>query len=293
MKSIEKIIGIIAAVVATFIIGARAAAFSVSPMLIEAEAEAGKSYTGVLTVFGDDHKTEFVRLYIVDWDKLPSGEDMELMAGILERSCSLWVTLSESQLEVPAKGAVSVKYSFTVPDGTAGSYWTFIMVEGEKAPEKPVREDDKVQFMVNTQFRYAVRLFVNVGRRGAMQGKINRVEIGRPAEKGPFKDAPLATKVVFENYGDFLLKPQGYVEIRNMDGEVVVRTEVPPRFYVIPGHERWIEAPIDKQLADGDYLALAVLDFGGESLVAGEAQFSIPIQPEDSVAARGSENAQK
>jgi hypothetical protein len=254
-----------------------AKAFNVTPMLMEINAVAGTSYTGSFTVSGAETESERVNIYPTDWDKLPNGDDLEYAPGTMERSCSNWLSISPTRSDIPAGGKVSVKYSFTVPQDASGSYWTFIMVEGEQKPMKPSDNSDQMQVAIEARFRYAARMFINVGTGGRVRGQINGIDVAPPSEKSAFKDSPLEAKVVFQNTGDTLLKPQGYIEIRNMDGVTENRVEIPPRFYVIPGKERWLVMPIDKHFEDGEYLALAVLDYGGENLVAGEKHFSIPV----------------
>lgn len=278
MNFLKEILRIIVITLGFLCAGMPANAFNVSPFMLEIDASPGQSYIGTLSVTGK--VDESVRIYLEDWDMLPDSNDIGYEPGTTERSCSDWLSLSPTQFDVPANGRVSVKYSFTVPEDAAGSYWAFIMVEGAKKLMKPSEDTGKVQVMIETKLRYAVRLFINVETGSQIQGEITGIDVSQPVENSEFKNYPLQAKVVFHNTCDILLKPQGFLEIRDLDGETITRTDIPPRFYVIPGRERWLEVPIETRLRNGEYLALAVLDYGGESLVAGEAHFSVQSPPE-------------
>jgi hypothetical protein len=90
----------------------------------------------------------------------------------------------------------------------------------------------------------------------------------------------LEAKIVFKNTGNSYVKPVGYFEIRNLDGEKVYRKDI-EQFYVFPAHDKWVTVPIETTLPNGEYVAMAVLDYGGDSLVAGESHFVVPLATGD------------
>jgi len=261
----------------------RAYAFGVTPMLVEADVERGVTYNGTIAVFSNTKEVEQVKVSIADWDKKPNGDDTEFEPGTLERSCSKWINIGPTKFDVPVDQWVNVRYSFTVPDDAIGSYWTFAIVEADKKPSKPSESNGKIQTMIETSFRYIVRIVVTVDEGRVYDGKINGISVFKPAPDSQFKDFPSVARVVFENTGNVLLKPQGYVDIRNLDGETVEKVEIQPKSYVIPERERWLDVPVKKNLENGEYIAVAVLDYGGDNLVAGEAHFTAPPpeQPQD------------
>jgi hypothetical protein len=264
-----------AALAVAIFASSKAAAFNITPMLVEIDAKPGVTYSGTLVITGAETRKESVKMYFEDWDKLPDGNDNSFMPGTLDRSCANWITVSPKQIDLPPNGRVEAKFTIAVPVNATGTYWTFIMAEENKKPDAPPQNADKVQFMIQSVFRYAVRVFVNISDGAETKGEITSLEIFKPAADEKLKNYGLAARVAFKNDGNYLLKPQGYMEIRNLDGETVSRAEIPPRSYVIPGRERFLEVPIDKKLPAGDYIALAAIDYGGDEIVAGEAHFTV------------------
>ncbi len=77
----------------------------------------------------------------------------------------------------------------------------------------------------------------------------------------------------YVNTGNSISKCTGYVEFRDIDGlpiEKIVLNDIPK---IYPSEEKHFEVPIPNNLKTGEYSALAVIDFGGSQLVAGEILF--------------------
>jgi len=298
MRSLMKTHSVILAVAFCVFMAGKASAFNVMPMTVELTASAGESYTGSIEVNNSNGEAlEPVRVYMEDWDRKPNGDLINMMAGSLARSCSGWLSLNPTQFDVPLHGAIDVKYTFAVPANASGSYWTFILFEGVKKPTSPPGEKDGVQLFIGANIRYAVKFVINVNNGRTVQGKITEISVAPPAagavpvSGAPTiknaanlpKNVPLVAKIVFSNTGNTYVKPVGFFEIRNLDGETVLRKDI-GQFNVFPGGDKWIIEPIEKELSPGEYIAMAVLDYGGDSLVAGESRFISPSAdaPKDS-----------
>jgi P pilus assembly chaperone PapD len=282
---------IVTIALATFVLLAsqkHAAAINVTPMTIEISAKPGETYTGSFEVMNSmSNGAEPVRIYMEDWDKLPNNDYVDKLPGTIERSCSAWLLLSPTQFDVPFHDSTKVKYTFTVPVTATGSYWTYIMVEGVKKPTEPPGSKDGVQVFIGAKIRYGVRFVINVTEGRRIQGTINEISVAPNVKNAPEKNAAaLEAKLVFKNTGNVYMKPVGYFEIKNLDGEKVVRKEI-AQFYVFPDREKWVEIPIEEALQPGEYIAMAVLDYGGESLVAGESHFVVSKAAGDATGVSG------
>lgn len=253
----------------------KAAAFNISPLLVELDAKPGVTYSGSLMLAGNESRKESVRVYFEDWDKTPDGEDNSLMPGSIDRSCAGWMSVSPSQADIPAGGSIELKFTIAVPENAKGSYWTFIMAEENKKPDAPKQNSDDMQFMIQSVFRFAVRILVNISDGAETKGEITDLKIFKPETQDKLKHYNFAGRISFKNTGNYLLKPQGYMEIRDSDGETLTRSEIQPKSYVIPGRERYLEVPLETKLPAGDYIAIAALDYGGNEIVAGETPFTV------------------
>jgi hypothetical protein len=75
-----------------------------------------------------------------------------------------------------------------------------------------------------------------------------------------------------ENTGNVLLRCRGWMEVRNSAGEIVemLRPAADGQFTLFPGGRREVSASSSKTLPPDTYTVLAVVDYGGDNLVAGE-----------------------
>ena len=83
-----------------------------------------------------------------------------------------------------------------------------------------------------------------------------------------------ALDVAFHNSGSRQTETRGTVEVRRLDNSIVSRIEV-PAFPTLPGATRRLEVPIPT-LPTGKYVLLAMLDYGGQEIAAGQASLEVP-----------------
>jgi hypothetical protein len=151
------------------------------------------------------------------------------------------------------------------------------MVEGVATPEKP-DDNGHRQVVIGARLRYAIRFVVNIKEGALPEGKISAMTVSAPEAADAEHQDGFFVRVLFENTGNAYLKPIGYVDIRTIDGQSVAKAGI-KEFYVFPGKSIWVDVYVDKLPGSGQYLGLAVLDYGGQALVAGEARFGIPFEP--------------
>lgn len=88
--------------------------------------------------------------------------------------------------------------------------------------------------------------------------------------------APTAMKrqiaVSFHNLGATHLLAKGRLEFRRLDNSLAAQVEI-PEFPTLPGALRKISIDVPAGLAAGDYVVLALIDFGGAELVAGQIDY--------------------
>jgi hypothetical protein len=253
-----------------------AKAFNVMPLSAEIDILPGKSYTGTIQVAGGAGE-ESGHAYVSDWKRLPNGDREDNDPGMLPRSCGKWLVLSPTQFELSAKENLEIRYSFTVPADATGSYWTYVMVESRPRlmPQQPSAKNG---VMVNATARFAFRVVINVSEGRNVVGRINRVEVVPAHGGGQLAGAGLQGRILFEDTGNTFVNARCYLEIRGLDGEVINRSGIHD-FYAFPASEWWVRIPIEASIPPGDYLVLAVVDYGGASRVAGEAHFTVPGPP--------------
>jgi hypothetical protein len=91
------------------------------------------------------------------------------------------------------------------------------------------------------------------------------------------KTAPLVASVTFENDTKNIFRCKGHLKILNENGEMITKLPLHKRgeFTSYPFRPRVVRATMKDKLSPGTYVALAVIDYGEEDLVAGELEFQV------------------
>jgi hypothetical protein len=88
--------------------------------------------------------------------------------------------------------------------------------------------------------------------------------------------APPATKrqisIRFHNTGGMHVLAKGRLEFRRLDNTLAMQAPI-AEFPTLPGAVRKLMLDVPKGLAPGDYVVLALIDFGGADLVAGQIDY--------------------
>jgi P pilus assembly chaperone PapD len=136
--------------------------------------------------------------------------------------------------------------------------WDIFFVE--EIPGRTTVKGNSLQYI----FRTGVKVYVapsGLARDGAVENM---------AVEGVATKRQIA--ISFHNTGGMNLVAKGRLEFRRLDNSLA--TEVPiADFPTLPGATRKITVDVPSGLATGDYVVLALIDFGGAELVAGQIDY--------------------
>jgi hypothetical protein len=136
--------------------------------------------------------------------------------------------------------------------------WDIFFVE--EVPRRSSVRGNSLQYI----FRTGVKVYVappGLARDGAVEGMA--VE-----EAGAKKQISIR----FHNTGGMHLLANGRLEFRRLDNSVAAQVPI-PEFPTLPGAIRKVGVDVPRGLVPGDYIVLALIDFGGSELVAGQIDF--------------------
>ncbi len=237
-------------------------ALEVSQLEFDLEVPPGETATYSFVVGNDEDLVDDIRIYLADWDRDLEGNHRFYEPGTLPRSNTGWITVSPTHFTLRPGEQREVRFTITVPPDVEGTYWGMIIVEGRPRPQ------EGEEGMVMAVPRFGIKVYETPPGTARRDGRITYMErLGLN---------PLTILVEFENTGNAHLWVGGQVEIRDARGETI-RTLPIGRFPVLPGAKRRVRAVDEGEgpLPPGEYLALAVLDFGGPYLVAGQIHFEV------------------
>jgi hypothetical protein len=159
--------------------------------------------------------------------------------------------------------------------------WDIFFVE--EVPRRASAKGNSLQYI----FRTGVKVYVappGLSRDGAVENMaIEDVPVPRttasttPATTvATVANVAPATKrqiaVVFHNTGGTHLLAKGRLEFRRIDNSLAAQVTI-PEFPTLPGATRKVMLDVPAGLTPGDYVVLALIDFGGAELVAGQIDY--------------------
>ena len=224
---------------------------------------------GLFSITNEGTEAVQVALHAEDWDRAESGENRFFPLGSQPHSCGekLSIFPLSLRLEPGATGQIRVS-----ADGLAelpDACWQIVFAETARPP-RPAGAQRAILYVVRT----GVKVYVErsgLPKDGAVEDvalKAHLLPNGVPA-------VPAARDLViaFRNTGAISLRTTGSVEFRRADNSVAAVATI-TEFPTLPGARRNVAVALPR-LAAGTYTALAMLDFGGSEIAAGQIDVDV------------------
>ena len=246
------------------------AAITVSPMTINQTFEEGKSYQLSLLIKNTSESPKGFRLYAGDrvFDKF--GSSKAAKPGMNPRSCLDWLEFPQGIINLGAKERKQLFFTVKVPDSVHGTYWANLYVE-ETKPSQQIKAD-KPGVKVNVLWRSQVSLNFTVHSVREINAGISRMEIKQNSSGKRYLEIEIM------NTCPEKIMCRGYCEIRDQYGNTLEKMNLHQEgeFSIYPGYSRIVMSKFfSTDFKTGIYPCIAVLDFGGENLIAGQTILKI------------------
>ena len=244
--------------------------FSVDRQFIQLSAKPGQELLGSFRVYNRGDEPVPIRVVPVDYAFNEAGQAVTPAAGTTARSLFPHLVVSPTVFTVEPGGYTEVRYAVTVPEGMEGSYWIAFLTQ--RADDEPSAVDVQSGEGVTIRFRFRVvyRTLMVVTVEGTEEpaGRITGLRLAE-------SDEGLRFEVDLANEGNAIFRGTGHVEVRDSTGRTVSSAPL-LGVSVLPAQTRTLsmDRPIGG-LPPGEYLALAIVDFGGDYLAAGQLRFSV------------------
>jgi P pilus assembly chaperone PapD len=213
-----------------------------------------------------------------DWDRVENGDNRFVTAGSTGTSCGAMLGVSPLSVRVEPHASRIVRLSLLPGAALTKECWDIFFVE--EVPQRASTKGNSLQYI----FRTGVKVYVappGLSRDGAIENMaVEDVPVPRATSSTtPVKtvsSVPPATKrqisVRFHNTGGMHLLAKGRLEFRRLDNSLAAQVPI-PEFPTLPGATRKVMIDVPGNLAAGDYVVLALIDFGGAELVAGQIDY--------------------
>ena len=213
-----------------------------------------------------------------DWDRVENGDNRFLPAGTSGTSCGGMLSASPLSIRIDSHASRIIRLGVQDAAALSKECWDIFFVE--EIPQRASVKGNSLQYI----FRTGVKVYVappGLTHDGAVEDvAVEDVAVAPPKSSAtPAKipvSAPLATKrqisIRFHNTGGMHLLAKGRLEFRRLDNTLA--TQVPiAEFPTLPGATRKVVVDVPAGLVAGDYVVLALIDFGGPELVAGQIDY--------------------
>lgn len=249
----------------------------VTTLGIDVRVAPGKSATGSFLVINNSEEPAHVRVRIEDFERTPDGGVRLLPPGTHPNSLADFLSVFPQEFTLAGGRGQAQEVVFTVslPEDETGPHWSMLLVQEVEPPEGQAdgsSDEDGMSAQARLRVNFGVQIRQVDPTNAVNDGKITDMAVLLPE---PEEKQPLRVLTEYVNTGTLFQRPRGEVRIIDARGEIVRRVEILP-FWVLPGEVRRLEIPVEEALPSGAYAALTVLDFGGDFLVAGQAQFTLP-----------------
>jgi len=213
-----------------------------------------------------------------DWDRVENGDNRFLPAGSTGTSCGAMLSASPVSIRLEPHSSRIIRLGVQTTSAPTKECWDIFFVE-EVAQHAAVK-GNSLQYI----FRTGVKVYVappGLARDGAVENMA--------VEDVPVKPSTASTKlanstgaspqttkrqiaITFHNTGGMHVLAKGRLEFRRLDNSLAMQVPI-EEFPTLPGATRKVMVDAPSGLAAGDYVVLALIDFGGAEIVAGQIDY--------------------
>lgn len=230
--------------------------FEVSPVIVNFNAEPGNSQTKSITISNYFNQRRSFNLVLGDFERNERGEKLYFDPGKLgNKSCSDWITISPSYIEVNPNESKEVTLTIKVPTGQSNTRWGILYVRAAK---------EQSSFNADKSFASGVVISPTIGVQIYQSPNSNTkysASIGKLRETTKVSDKERKLTAFIENTGDKNIDCKVYLLIANLTKGTEVKTS-PVRIPLLPGAGQDVSLKLPANLEKGKYSVAAILDYG-------------------------------
>jgi P pilus assembly chaperone PapD len=229
----------------------------VSPAKYELQTEPGKQETFPITVRNTSGSQIHIVASLSDYTVGPSGQYAFAPPGKSPYSLSKDITINPREFDLDPGAFTQVRFSVDVPQGANGEYSNLVFFT-----TRPTRHGGGLSIAE----RIASKIYVVIPESTRIGGEIDDVHMQSDTDGQHYL-------VDFHNTGNAHVYLSGRVEVKQ-GSTIVDRVAFPQSLLVERGGKRVIDA-LGKKLPPGSYSVVALVDYGGPNLVAGQTNVTV------------------
>ncbi len=246
----------------------------ISTLSVDVNLPPGGSFTGAFEVINSSDQPREFTVELKDYDRNIEGGLVLLNPGTHPRSLAKFLSFTPAQFALAPKQKQQITFKIEIPATERGPHWAAFAITSPAPssgaqPPPPPGQQPSIPVTIGTAEQFVVKI-----RHTDPTNAVNRGRIVSVQALLPERDKPLRIVVEYENTGTTFQIAKTQLRIVNAKGEIVVQKRAED-MALLPGGKQRLEIPVTEKLPSGTYLALVIIDFGGDFLVAGQVRFQI------------------
>lgn len=208
-----------------------------------------------------------------DWDRTENGENRFVPSGSTRNTCGALMSIFPTAFRIEAGASQVIRLAVEKAPNLPTECWDIVFVQ--ELEQKRTLARTGLQYI----FRTGVKVYVvPTGlKRDASITDMAVESVGSRLASGTKAASPPAKQRIairFSNSGQVHLTGKGRIEFRRMDNSVASQIPI-AEFPTLPGAVRRLEVNVPPTIPAGNYMALALIDFGGAEIAAGQLELTL------------------
>lgn len=250
----------------------------VDPLEVTIMTAGANRVVGIVTLTNTSDKAVQATVTRQDWDRTESGDNRFLAAGTSGFSCGPMLTESPASIRVEPHSAGVLRLAVQNAAALRKECWDIFFIE--ELPQRASLKGNSLEYI----FRTGVKVYVappGLTRDGAVENMAVEDVPAAASHGSPIParlpaggqtSAKRRIVIRFHNTGGMNLLAKGRLEFRGLDNALVAQAPI-DEFPTLPGTTRKVSVDVPPGIPPGDYIVLALIDFGGAELVAGQIDY--------------------
>jgi P pilus assembly chaperone PapD len=209
-----------------------------------------------------------------DWDRAENGENRFVPSGSTGKSCGATLNFFPTAFRLEPGATQIVRLAVDAANPPPKECWDILFVEELAQHWNPTRSG------LRYIFRTGVKVYVAPTglKRDAsiidmsMSSHGSRLASQSTASASPPVKQRIA--IQFKNDGQVHLAAKGRIEFRRLDNSIAMQIPI-VEFPTLPGALRRLELDVPPTIPAGSYIALALIDYGGAEIAAGQLELVV------------------
>jgi len=234
-----------------------------------------QNLSAVVPIRNELEHAQQVRITLEDWSRDSVGANVFHPYKSMPGSCGDRLQVFPADLRIDARSQQSMRVVYTPAPSDTGC-WAIAFIESVNAPKpNPTTEGSHLIVDVRTGVKVYVHREREV-RAGILEDALVDAFWRRREATSGWRDtvAVHEAHTRFTNSGTAHLRVKSKIEIRDADAKLI-RADEGGEYYMLPGAQVTMRFTLPT-LPKGDYIAIILLDFGGDEISAAQVEFAVP-----------------